>query len=547
MFDAIVATAAGLPFASVTLGPPLDVVAAGVAASGWSRLTWWRRPRRPGHAAPGESPSAACRPAPTPATAAHGLPARVPRRPLPSLVARLARARDRRAHRRGRRSPSGRRRATGRDPDHGPRRRPGRRDPRRGRSRRPDAGRRRAGPGSSCSSPSTSGSRRGIGGSTSSILTHPHEDHVAGLPAALERYRVGRVFEPGMIGPGPGYAAWRPSGCSRGGAREPSPTGDGFALDEIALPRAVARSGRGPRDPPDGGTAINNVSIVLLGEVDGRRFLLTGDVEEGIDPSLLTAACPTSTSSRSPTTAAGPHRPQPSSTPCGPASRSSRRAGNPYGHPAPDDARPTRGRAGRGVYRTDLNGTVDVGPRRATARRSGRGRPGRPLHGPTPSVGRRGRRERRGLRERPPPSRDRRHSCCAIAGTAAGRPAARPSKLRRRSRPGRSKDPGYHRSDDRPGRVEAASLLLSLDPPPWPCATRAPSPRSPAGWRCGSTRAGSPVERRLVEAAALLHDIDKMLPSRRSGRAPSPTARRRGLADPSRATRSSPERSRTTR
>ena len=36
------------------------------------------------------------------------------------------------------------------------------------------------------------------------VLTHPHEDHVAGLARILERYAVGRVFEPGMRGPGPG-------------------------------------------------------------------------------------------------------------------------------------------------------------------------------------------------------------------------------------------------------------------------------------------------------------------------------------------------------
>ena len=40
------------------------------------------------------------------------------------------------------------------------------------------------------------------------VLSHPHEDHVAGLVRVLERYRVGRVFEPGMHGPGPGWAAW---------------------------------------------------------------------------------------------------------------------------------------------------------------------------------------------------------------------------------------------------------------------------------------------------------------------------------------------------
>src|SRR5439155_22610779 len=40
------------------------------------------------------------------------------------------------------------------------------------------------------------------------VLTHPHEDHVAGMPRLLDRYRVRQIVEPGMIGPGPGYAAF---------------------------------------------------------------------------------------------------------------------------------------------------------------------------------------------------------------------------------------------------------------------------------------------------------------------------------------------------
>ena len=47
------------------------------------------------------------------------------------------------------------------------------------------------------------------------VLTHPHEDHVAGLALLLERYRVGRVFEPGMRGPGPGDVAGTPLLTSR--------------------------------------------------------------------------------------------------------------------------------------------------------------------------------------------------------------------------------------------------------------------------------------------------------------------------------------------
>lgn len=44
------------------------------------------------------------------------------------------------------------------------------------------------------------------------VLTHPHEDHAAGLPLLLERYRVPVVAEPGMIGKGPEIApCGRPS------------------------------------------------------------------------------------------------------------------------------------------------------------------------------------------------------------------------------------------------------------------------------------------------------------------------------------------------
>jgi hypothetical protein len=64
-----------------------------------------------------------------------------------------------------------------------------------------------------------------------------------------------------------------------------------------------------------------------------------------------------------------------------------------------------------------------------------------------------------------------------------------------------------------PGRVEAASLLLSLDPEP--CFVRhARAVAEVAAWIALriETR-GVTVDRRLVEAAALLHDADKALPA----------------------------------
>jgi HD superfamily phosphodiesterase len=64
-----------------------------------------------------------------------------------------------------------------------------------------------------------------------------------------------------------------------------------------------------------------------------------------------------------------------------------------------------------------------------------------------------------------------------------------------------------------PGRVEAAALLLSLDPPAW-FMHHARAVAEVAGWLAERTAAAGSepaVDRLLVEAAALLHDADKLL------------------------------------
>jgi HD superfamily phosphodiesterase len=65
-----------------------------------------------------------------------------------------------------------------------------------------------------------------------------------------------------------------------------------------------------------------------------------------------------------------------------------------------------------------------------------------------------------------------------------------------------------------PGRVEAAQLLLSLDPPAW-FLRHARAVAEVAAWlalRTARARVRR-VDRGLVEAAALLHDADKLLPA----------------------------------
>ena len=64
-----------------------------------------------------------------------------------------------------------------------------------------------------------------------------------------------------------------------------------------------------------------------------------------------------------------------------------------------------------------------------------------------------------------------------------------------------------------PGRVEAAELLLSLDPPAW-FLRHARAVAEVSGWLAARISAsGVAVDRRLVESAALLHDVDKLLPA----------------------------------
>jgi competence protein ComEC len=211
------------------------------------------------------------------------------------------------------------------------------------------------------------------------VLSHPHEDHVAGLALLLDRYRVGRVLEPGMRGPGPGYAAWLDRVGEPGRtARASIAAGDRLSVDEIGLRVLWPIRGQVPAEPPDTGTGINNVSVVLLGTVGDRRFLLAGDVEEEVDPTLLADRLPqvdllkvAHHGSRTATTEGfvAAVRPRVAIASAG--------AGNPYGHPA----RATLDRlalAGARVFRTDRDGSVTVAfggsgmsvttaPRRASA------------------------------------------------------------------------------------------------------------------------------------------------------------------------------------
>ncbi len=196
------------------------------------------------------------------------------------------------------------------------------------------------------------------------VLTHPHEDHVAGLAAVMDRYSIKEIAEPGMIGPGPGDAAYRRRLAELGRQSRTLAAGDAVWLDGIRMDVDWPLPGTVPLKPVDTGTGINNVSIVLDLHYGSRRVVLAGDVEQQIDPQLLAEGIARDQrpldvlkvahhGSGTATTDEFVEQMQPR------VAVVSAGWGNPYGHPSPQTVARLAATGAR-VYRTDLDGSVEV-------------------------------------------------------------------------------------------------------------------------------------------------------------------------------------------
>jgi competence protein ComEC len=196
------------------------------------------------------------------------------------------------------------------------------------------------------------------------VLTHPHDDHLAGLVTVVDRYRVGRAFESGWAASTPTYRAWLDALAAHGLRPERLRTGDTLRLDGATLRVLWPDDGtvRPPGLDPDAtdNRETNDASIVLLGDYENRRFLLTGDAEEDVDPVLLARGLPQvdmlKVAHHGSATASSDNllatlRPGVAVISVG--------ADNTYGHPAPSTMGRLRAHA-RAVLRTDQAGTVDT-------------------------------------------------------------------------------------------------------------------------------------------------------------------------------------------
>jgi competence protein ComEC len=513
----VVEGAASLPFASVTLDAPLDLMGGAIATAGLVGLTWWRRTRRPrGPASVGTAdPTRPANPIsdPSPARSRRGDVGRPAHRAgvlaliiSTSVVGGVVVAR-----------PAGIARISVLD----------------------------VGQGDAILVEGSRGGRMLIDGGPNPdallvaldrrippwdrridavILSHPHEDHVAGLALLLARYHVDRVFEPGMRGPGPGYAAWLRALIRSGAALRLSlAAGDRLAVDEIDLRVLWPLRGQVPAEPPDGGTGINNVSVVLIGQVGERRFLLMGDVEEAIDPTLLEDELPrvdflkvAHHGSRTATTQAFVDAVRPK------VAVASAGAGNPYGHPAAATLE-RLAESGARVLRTDRDGTVVVGFESAgmTVRTEG-------ARVATASVRTA---VARGARE---PDRAAAFRCAIPVTAIVPEREPPPSPTGVREPVGRSMTVGYHRTDD---GAWARGRRLPDTLPRSPALAAAPLARRGRGGRLARGADRGPRHGRRPSpgrGGGAPPRCGQGAPGRRSGARPPPWRRVGGVADPSR-------------
>jgi len=114
------------------------------------------------------------------------------------------------------------------------------------------------------------------------VATHPHADHVGGLPALLSRFPVGLVVDPGCPGDSPFYHAFVRSVRSSGVPfRHPGPGTVLHAGDVTLQVLGPQHCFVGTRSDP------NNDSIVLRVTDGAASVLFTGDAEQPAQTDLI--------------------------------------------------------------------------------------------------------------------------------------------------------------------------------------------------------------------------------------------------------------------
>jgi competence protein ComEC len=193
------------------------------------------------------------------------------------------------------------------------------------------------------------------------VLSHPHQDHVAGLVEVLDRFRVGAVLHAGIHFHNAAYERLLTDAADAGVPAVVLRTGQVLDLGGNARARVLYPTQADAEAPlPEGD--INNGSVVLLVEMGGFSALLTGDAEAPIESALIARNLVGPVD----VLKVGHHGSNSSTTPAlvdaiTPAvAVISSGEGNEYGHPAPETLATLAARPSIAVFRTDLHGNVEV-------------------------------------------------------------------------------------------------------------------------------------------------------------------------------------------
>ena len=190
------------------------------------------------------------------------------------------------------------------------------------------------------------------------VLSHPHQDHVAGLVEVLDRFRIGAALHAGIAFENPSFERLLADASLAGIPVHFARAGQGLQLDAATSIRVLYPSEADAAAPlPEGD--INNGSVVLELAFGGFTTLLTGDAEAPVEGSLVSRGVlgPVDVLK------VGHHGSHSSSTPAFLAAVDPALAvisageDNEYGHPAPETLAAL---AGHAVLRTDLDGDVEV-------------------------------------------------------------------------------------------------------------------------------------------------------------------------------------------
>ena len=192
------------------------------------------------------------------------------------------------------------------------------------------------------------------------VLSHPHQDHVAGLVEVLDRFSVGGLLHAGIGFENQAYDRLLADVAEAGIAVGLARSGQVIRLGDASLEVLYPSEADAAAPLPDGD--INNGSVVLLLRHGEFEALLTGDAEAPIEEALVRRGLIPQVD----VLKVGHHGSASSTTP---AFLETARPGvavisagldNEYGHPAFETLRALAAVPGLAVHRTDRDGDVEI-------------------------------------------------------------------------------------------------------------------------------------------------------------------------------------------